>query len=86
MSLQRAVISLNDASEGRLIEAFSESCGRRLVVSFVWRSSVEGEDGGSSDSDIWTSCDFVVVAAISSVVGLSVAIVKKGSLGVLEET
>ena len=76
VSLQRAVFCLNSSSEGRLMDAFSESWGRRRVVSFVWRSSVEGGERGSSDSEMWTSWSFAVGTAMSFIVVLSVAIVK----------
>ncbi len=52
VSLQRAVFSLNAASEGRSMDAFSESWGRRMVVSFVCTSSVDGGDGGICDSEM----------------------------------
>ena len=51
VSLQRAVFSLYAASEGRLMDAFSESWGRRAVRS-ACTSSVDGGDGRSSDSEI----------------------------------
>jgi hypothetical protein len=52
VSLQRAVFSLYAASEGRLMDAFSESWGRRRAVRFACTSSVDGGDGGSSESEI----------------------------------
>jgi hypothetical protein len=38
---------------------------------------LEGEERGSSDSEMWTSWSFAVGTAMSFVVVLSVAIVKK---------
>jgi hypothetical protein len=75
VSLQRAVLCLNASSVGKLIDAFSESWGRRVVVSFVWRSSADGGEGGSCDSEMWTKSSFVVEIDISSVGVLSAAIV-----------
>jgi hypothetical protein len=76
VSLQRAVLCLNASSVGKLTDAFSESWGRRVVVSFVWRPSADGGEGGSCDSEMWIESSFVVEIAISSVGVLSASIVR----------